>query len=363
MNVKDIVSTLEQWAPPAYQESYDNCGLLVGDMDRTVKSVLITLDITEQVIEEAITTGCNLIISHHPLIFNRLKRVTSGHWVERCVREAIRHDINIYAIHTNLDHVKTGVNRQICDRIGLTNLQVLAPKTDSLSKLVTFVPSKNKQVILEAIFEAGGGQIGEYDQCSFQLDGTGTFRPSPVANPTIGQAGIKEEVNETRIEVVLPVHLESRVLSALIKAHPYEEVAYYLTRLTNANQDVGSGMVGDLSTPMSTLDFISHLKKQMNLQLVRHTALTKASVRRVAVCGGAGAFLLPKAKAANADIFISSDFKYHDFFEGDGVIIADIGHYESEIFTKDLLHDFLREKFANIAFRLSGVVTNPLIYT
>jgi dinuclear metal center YbgI/SA1388 family protein len=364
VTIKDIASVLERWAPLAWQESYDNCGLLVGDAGRKVSKVLITLDVTEKVIEEAIKTGSELIVAHHPLIFNKLKRVTNAHWVERCVTRAIKHDIAIYAIHTNLDHVHTGVNRKICEKIGLVNTRVLSPKTDTLTKLVTFVPTANKQAVLGALYAAGAGHIGEYDHCSFQTEGTGTFRPSASARPAIGQQGVDESVAETRLEVLVPAHLQGQMVQALKQAHPYEEVAYYLSDLKNPNQEAGAGMIGELPVPMHADAFIDELKHRMNLTMIRMTTLSSQTITKVAVCGGSGSFLLPKAIAQGADIFISADFKYHDFFEADGrITIADIGHYESEVFTKDLLFDFLSENFTNIAVRLSGVVTNPVIYT
>lgn len=364
MRVKDITSTLEQWAPLSYQEDYDNSGLLVGDPSQEVRQVLITLDVTEAVIQEAIESECQLIVAHHPLIFRGLKRVNTGHWVERCVRLAIKHDISIYAIHTNLDNVHTGVNAHIARRLGLEHTQVLAPKSGMLQKLTTFCPISDFQAVLNALYQAGAGQIGEYDHCSFQVKGTGTFRPSAEANPTIGAAGQDETVEEMRLEVLVPAHLQQPILQALRQAHPYEEVAYYLSPLANVHQEVGSGMIGELQEALTPHDFIKHLKSAMQVQVCRHTAFLSDRVRKVAVCGGAGSFLLQDAIRAGADVLVTADFKYHDFFEADGkIVVADIGHYESEVFTKDLLKDFLKQKFANIAFRLSGVVTNPIIYS
>lgn len=363
MKTKDITAALEQWAPKAYQENYDNCGLLVGDLEQEVTGVIITLDVTEQVISEAVEAGCNLIIAHHPLIFKGLKRITGSHWVERCVTQAIKKDVAIYAIHTNLDNVRTGVNHKIAEKLGLEGLKILSPKADTLLKLVSFVPVDHKEAVLQALYEAGAGQIGEYDHCSFQLQGVGTFRPSDKANPVIGSGNVDEEVNETRLEVIIESHLQGRILSALRSSHPYEEVAYYLHPLINTNQEVGSGMTGKLSKPMEASDFLDYLKKSMGLNTLKYTELCKKEVRTVAICGGAGSFLLSKAISNGADVFITSDVKYHEFFEADSkIIFIDIGHYESEVFTKELIHDFLTQKFANIAFHLSRVVTNPINY-
>jgi len=305
-----------------------------------------------------------MIIAHHPLIFKGLKKIGTSHWVERCVRKAIKHDISIYAIHTNLDNVRTGVNARIAAQLGLSNTAILSTKTDSLLKLVTFVPTEHTEAVLNALYDAGAGAIGEYDLCSFSLIGTGSFRPSDQANAFVGEKGKEERVQETRIEVLLPFYQKNAVLRALRTSHPYEEVAYYLSELINANQEIGAGMVGELPTPLSPADFVTHLKKQMNLTVLKHTPFVTDTIRKVAVCGGSGSFLLGSAIHSGADVFVSADFKYHDYFEADGKItIADIGHYESEVFTKDLLSNFLEQKFANIAFRLTGVVTNPIIYS
>ncbi|XOV95149.1 MAG: Nif3-like dinuclear metal center hexameric protein [Bacteroidota bacterium] len=363
MKVKDITNYLERLAPLAYQESYDNSGLMVGNYKDEVAGILLTLDITEEVLDEAISNGCNLIVAHHPLIFKGLKRITPDHWVERCVIKAIQNNINLYAAHTNLDNMSHGVNKKISERLQLQNPQILSPKTDTLFKLVTFVPHENKEEILKAMFEAGAGEVGNYDHCSYQLEGTGTFRPGEDANPHIGEVLEDETVNEIRLEVIIESHNVQKVIKALQLSHPYEEVAYYLTSLKNKNQNIGTGMIGDLESPMATSDFLLFLKEQMQVDMIRHTQITQENIERVAVCGGAGSFLLGKAIGAGADIFITGDFKYHDFFEAENkIIIADIGHYESEQFTKDLLYEVLSKKFTNIALRLSEVVTNPIKY-
>ncbi|MCP4457871.1 MAG: Nif3-like dinuclear metal center hexameric protein [Cytophagales bacterium] len=364
MTVKDITSKLEDWAPLAYQESYDNCGLLVGDQNQDITDVLITLDITEPIIDDAIKKGCNLIVAHHPLIFGGIDTITPMHWVGRCIVKAIKHDICIYAIHTNLDNILSGINSRIAEKIGLTNLKILAPKSSVLSKLVTFIPHENVAEVAEALYSAGAGKVGEYDKCSFHVGGVGNFRPSESANPTIGTQGESESVNETRLEILVPAHLQSVILSALKETHPYEEVAYFISPLINDNQEVGSGIIGDLPEAIDSSIFLKDLKFSMNLQVIRHTHIYKQKVQKIAICGGSGAFLLACALRQKADVFVSADFKYHDFFETDDkLMIADIGHYESEAFTKELIYDYLRQKFANIAFHLSEVVTNPIIYT
>ncbi|MEP3389988.1 MAG: Nif3-like dinuclear metal center hexameric protein [Reichenbachiella sp.] len=363
MRINDIIGALNQWAPPAYQESYDNARLITGSPDLQLQGVLVSLDCTEEVVQEAVDKGANLIIAHHPIVFKGLKSFTGKNYVERTVIKAIKNDIAIFSIHTNLDNVHTGVNRMICDRIGLQNCKTLAPKSGLLSKLVTFIPTEHAQNVLDALYTAGLGHIGNYDECSFQVKGTGSFRPNDQANPVIGKNNERELVEETRIEGIFPSHIKGKVVAALKKAHPYEEVAYYLTALENENQDVGSGMIGELETAIPTASFMNLLKEQFNLKVIRHTAFHKAEVKKIAVCGGAGSFLLGHAKGAGADVFVTADFKYHEFFDAEEkIIISDIGHYESEVFTKELICNFLKEKFANIALNLSEVDTNPIKY-
>jgi dinuclear metal center YbgI/SA1388 family protein len=363
IRIKDVTDYLETLAPKAYQESYDNSGLLTGSPADPVKGILVTLDCTEDVVREAIDRSCNFIVAHHPIIFKGLKKLTGSNYVERTVILAIRHNISIYAIHTNLDNVHTGVNRKICEKLGLKDLRILAPKPGMLSKLVTFIPTGNKEQVLEALHRAGAGQIGNYENCSFSLEGTGTFKPNEGANPHIGEVSRQEYVEETRTEVIFPSHLKNKILDALQKAHPYEEVAYYLTSLENDNQEVGSGMIGSLESPMEPLEFLKRLKTSMDLSVVRHTRLLKQPVKTIAVCGGSGSFLLPQAIQKGAHAYVSADFKYHEFFDAeDKIIIADIGHYESEVFTKDLLQEVLTKKFPTFAINFSSTVTNPISY-
>ena len=362
MKIKAVTEYLEEFAPRQYQESYDNSGLLTGNNGMEITGVLITLDITEEVIDEAIGKKCNLIIAHHPIIFRGLKKLTGSTYVERCVIKAIKHDIALYAIHTNLDNVLKGVNNQIADKLGLTGRKILAPKSEILTKLETFVPLGQKEAVLEELYAAGAGKIGKYDACSFQTKGVGTFKPSPEAKPFIGKANKLEEVNEVKIEVIFPDYLQQPVLNALKNSHPYEEVAYYLTSLQNTHQEVGAGLIGSLREPMDAMSFLRQVKSSMHLQAIRHTAPVK-QVQKVALCGGSGSFLIKAAKAAGADVFITGDVKYHEFFDAENsLMIADIGHYESELFTKELIYDILSKKFSNFALNLSEIVTNPISY-
>lgn len=361
--IRQITSYLEAIAPPQLQESYDNAGLLTGNANDPVKGILLTLDCTEEVVEEAISTGCNLVIAHHPIIFKGLKSITGKNYIERTIIKAIKHDIAIFASHTNLDSISNGVNSKISQKIGLQQTSILAPKSGILKKLVVFVPKANTEELLEALHQAGAGNIGNYSHCSFRTAGHGRFKPSQAANPHIGEANRLEEVEEVKLELIMPANVEQQVLTAMLQAHPYEEVAHFITTLDNQYQEVGSGMIGELATPMEPKDFLMHLKEKMQLQMIRHTNLIGRKIQKVAVCGGSGSFLLKDALRKGADAFVTADFKYHEFFDAENkLVIADIGHYESEIFTKELFFELLSKKFTNIAVNFSKIVTNPIHY-
>ena len=363
MKIKKITDFLEDYAPLDYQESYDNSGLIVGDKNTKVKGVLITLDCTEDIIDEAIARNCNLVIAHHPIIFTGLKKLNGSNYIQRTVIKAIKNDIAIYAIHTNLDNVHNGVSAKIAEKLGLENCRVLAPKSDLLRQLVVYCPTKNAEKLKTALFNNGAGAIGDYDQCSFTSVGRGTFNANENCNPFVGKIGELNTENEERIEVVYPKYKEKAILNAMQIAHPYEQVAYQIYVLENKHQLVGSGIVGELKEAVRTEAFFQHIKNNMKANSVRYSSLVKKEVRRVAVCGGSGSFLLKNAKAVGADIFITADFKYHEFFDAENdIVIADIGHYESEQFTKDLIYDLLTKNFTKFAVRLSKVNTNPIKY-
>lgn len=362
MLVSEITSSLEQLAPPSLQESYDNAGLLVGNPAALINKALICLDVTEAVIDEAHDKGCGLIIAHHPLIFSGLKTLTGKNYVERSVIKAIKYDIAIYALHTNLDNISQGVNRIIGEKLGIGGMRILSPKRGLLKKLVTFIPAEHTESVLEAIFKAGAGSIGNYDQCSFRINGRGTFRAGQTADPFLGEPGARHTENEDRVEVILPEYQVASVLKALKEEHPYEEVAYDLYALENDLPQVGSGMIGQLDSPLYSMDFLKLIKDTFG-GVVRHTRLVKDQVQKIAWCGGSGSFLLHAAKKAHADVFLTSDFKYHQFFDAENeVIIADIGHYENEQFTIPLIARYLQEKFPNFAVLLTAIETNPVNY-
>lgn len=363
MKIKELTQYLEQIAPLAYQESYDNAGLIVGHPDDEINRALIALDCTEEIVDEAIEKGCDIVIAHHPIVFSGLKKLNGKNYVERVVIKAIRHGIALYAVHTNLDNVLGGVNSKIAEKLGLLSQAVLRPKRNLLKKLSVFVPRTHVESVRKALFQAGAGALGDYDECSYNTLGYGTFRPLQGANPTIGKINEQERVEETKIEVVYPEIIERSVLVAMYAAHPYEEVAHDIFALENALATVGSGVIGNLTTPLSETAFLAHLKEKLDVQVIRHTKLRNRPISRVAVCGGAGGFLLEDAKRSGADIFISADYKYHEFFEAEGdIVIADIGHFESEQFTQELLLEIIRKKFVNFAVLLTEIETNPIKY-
>ena len=363
ISVKDVITYLESVAPLSLQESYDNSGLIVGDFSTEVKGILLALDCVESVIEEAVRQNCNLIITHHPIVFAGVKKLNGKNYVERTVIKAIQQGIAIYAIHTNLDNIYSGVNRKICETLGLKNLRILAPKKNLLKKLVTFCPIESAETVRSALFEAGCGNIGNYDECSFNIAGTGTFRALEGAHPFVGEIGKRRHESEERIETIFSSGLEKNIINALFKAHPYEEVAYDIYPLENYNQYSGSGMIGELQEEVSEAEFLELLKKTMKAGCIRYTRLLGRKVKMVAVCGGSGSFLLNDAIGAKADFFVTADFKYHQFFDADNnIVIADIGHYESEQFTPDLLKELLVRNFSTFAVRLTELVTNPVHY-
>lgn len=363
MKIKDIAAALEQWAPRSLQEDYDNCGLQVGDPEREVTSALVCLDCTEAVVEEAVKHGCGLIISHHPVIFKGLKSLTGRGYVERTILLAIKHGIAILSIHTNLDSVLDGVNGEIAARLGLKPLQVLDPKPGQLRKLVVFVPLAHAETLRNALFAAGAGHVGAYDECSFNSEGTGTFRSGEGTNPFVGQRGQRHQEAEVRVEMIYRVPVERVLLDAMRAAHPYEEVAYDLVPLANADRGTGSGLLGVWDQAIPEGELLARLKAVFGLKSVRHTRLLGKPVRRVALCGGSGAFLLDKAKALKADAFITGDLKYHQYFDADGdLLLADIGHFGSEQFTMHLVQRRLGEVFSTFAVRLTEIVTDPIYH-
>ncbi|MES2591958.1 MAG: Nif3-like dinuclear metal center hexameric protein [Bacteroidota bacterium] len=363
MKLKEITDYLEEYAPLAYQENYDNSGLICGEKDMEITAALICLDSTEAVVDEAIVSGCNLIIAHHPIVFSGLKKFNGKNYVERVIIKAIKNNIAIYAAHTNLDNVHNGVNAKIAEKLGLINCRILAPQKNGLKKLVTFCPEEKADHVRAALFSAGAGNIGNYDECSFNVTGTGTFRAGKGSQPYVGEQGKQHQEKEVRIEMIFHQNIEGQVVGSLLEAHPYEEVAYDLISLTNSNSMVGAGLIGELPAEQPEMDFLNALKVTMKAGSVRYTALRDKKVKKIAVCGGSGSFLLENAVKNSADVFVTADFKYHQFFDAENrIIIADIGHYESEQFTIELFYDILKKKFSTFALFMSKTNTNPIKY-
>jgi dinuclear metal center YbgI/SA1388 family protein len=362
--IGDIIRYIEGIAPPSLQESYDNAGLIVGYPDAECSGVIICLDTIEEVVDEAIEKKCNLVLAHHPIVFGGLKRFNGRSYVERVVMKAIKHDIAIYAAHTNLDNVLyQGVNAKIAERLNLTNTRILAPKRGLLKKLYTFAPKAHAEAVRQALFEAGAGQIGNYSECSFNLEGEGTFKAGDNTNPHVGEQGSRHHEAETKFEVIVADYTLGKVLAALQKAHPYEEVAYDVVSLDNKHPQIGAGLVGELQEAMPSKDFLQFLKTQMQTDCVRYTNIHTDKIKRVALCGGAGSFLLNQAISAKADVFITGDYKYHQFFDAENrIIIADIGHFESEQFTIDLFYELITQKFPNFTALRTTICTNPVNY-
>lgn len=363
MKLKEVVSYLEYVAPLAYQEDYDNAGLIIGNPEMELTGALITVDVLEEVIDEAIEKKVNLVLSHHPIMRSGVKKITGKNYTERIILKAIKNDIAIYAAHTNLDSVWGGVSSKIAEKLELKNQKILAPVSNQLMKLVFFVPTEYAEVTRNAVFEAGAGHIGNYDMCSYNVNGEGSFRAGEEANPFVGNKREIHFENEVRVETIFPNYLKNKIISALIKAHPYEEVAYDIYSLENSFDRVGYGVVGDLENETDELVFLKRIKKLFSAECIRYTKLLDKPVKRVAVCGGSGSFLLPNAFKEKVDVFVSGDFKYHQFFDAEGqILIADIGHFESEQITKELFYELLIKKFPKFAVRLTEVNSNPINY-
>ncbi|MGI8600747.1 MAG: Nif3-like dinuclear metal center hexameric protein [Chitinophagaceae bacterium] len=363
MKIKDIIASIEIFAAPELQEDYDNAGLITGRKEWDCTGVVCALDVTVEVVREAVSKNCNLIVVHHPIIFKGVKRINGNNYVEQVIIEAIKNDMAIYAAHTNLDNVVLGVNGKIAELLKLQNMSILAPKQNVLRRLITFAPQDKAEEVRKAVFAAGAGHIGNYSECSFNSEGIGTFKAEKGADPHVGEVGERHHEKETKIEMVYPAYLEKQVVKALVEGHPYEEVAYDIFTMNNVQYGIGAGIIGELKEPVEEKDFLKFVKETFKLKTFKHTNLTGRRVKRIAICGGAGSFLIRTALAQAADVYISADIKYHEFFDAEGkMIIADIGHYESEQFTVDLLHELIVQKFPTFAVLKTAVNTNPVQY-
>jgi dinuclear metal center YbgI/SA1388 family protein len=363
MTISAIVSVLEKMAPIYLQESYDNSGLITGHKQTECTGALLCLDVTESVIKEAISRNCNLVIAHHPIIFKGIKKFDPDNYVDKTIIAAIKNDIAIYACHTNIDNVINGVNGKIADKLNLINRKILQPKSLLIQKLVVFVPLEYQDALEKSLFEAGAGEIGNYAECSFVSEGVGSFKPLEGANPHTGTIGLRTIQKEAKVEVIFPIWKQTTILSAMRSAHPYEEVAFELYNLQNKHQEIGAGIIAELEHSVNTIDFLNELKSIFNVKCLKHTQIIFDKIKKIAICGGSGSFLIQDAIRANADIFVTSDIKYHDFFEADNkLVLVDIGHFESEQFTIELFADVLTKNFPTFAHFKTDVLTNPVKY-
>jgi dinuclear metal center YbgI/SA1388 family protein len=363
MKLKELVSCLNKCIPVQMQEAYDNSGLQCGDPQKEINSGLIAFDVTDEVLDEAISKKCNLIISHHPLIFGGIKSLTGAAASEKMIIKAIKNDLAVYSSHTNLDIFPGGVSRRMAEKMGLNNIKVLSPVRNRLLKLVTFVPGSHLSEVSQAVFNAGAGVIGAYDNCSFSAAGTGTFRAGEGTNPFTGNQGTLHQEPEIRFETILFDFDRTPVINALLKAHPYEEVAYDLYRLENDNVQAGLGCTGDLSSPLGEKAFLELAATVFDAQILRHSVLTGRSISKVAICGGAGSSLIKDALNSGADAYITADLKYHNFMDyGSQLLLADPGHYESENCSSEILYELIIKKFPTFALRFSEINTNPINY-
>lgn len=363
MTISAIISVLEKMAPMFLQESYDNSGLITGQKQTECTGALLCLDVTESVINDAITKNCNLIISHHPIVFKGIKKFDSDYYVDKTIIAAIKNDIAIYACHTNMDNVINGVNGKIADKLNLINRKILQPKSFLIQKLVVFVPFEYQEALEKSLFEAGAGEMGNYAECSFVSEGTGSFKPLEGADPHTGSIGIRTIQKEAKVEVIFPIWKQSAILNAMKNAHPYEEVAYEIYILQNKHQEIGAGIIAELEQSVDIKDFFNELKSIFSVKCLKHTKIISDKIKKIAICGGSGSFLIQDAIRAKADVFITSDIKYHDFFEANNqLVLVDIGHFESEQFTIELFTDVLKNNFPTFAHFKTDVHTNPVKY-
>jgi len=364
MYVRDITSYLEEFAPLSFQEDYDNSGLIIGSPEWLVRAVLLAVDVTEAVVNEAIEVGANMIVAHHPLIFKGVKKITAASAIERCIIRAIKHDIAVYGAHTNLDSVKGGINASIAQRLGLQHQRILSPKKDQLCKLVVFIPRDHADSFRTVLFHAGAGRIGDYDCCSYNLEGKGTFRGLDGAHPFVGKRGELHTEPETRIEVLFPTYITGRIEQAIEKNHPYEKPAYDIYPLNNTCEEAGLGMVGVLPEALSEEDFLSMCKRVFGTGCIRHSPFTQRRIERVALCGGSGAAFMEKAVYASAQAFVTADVKYDQFFsaQDDRILLVDVGHYESEYIGMEILFEAMKKDFSDMPIRLTNISTNPVRY-
>ncbi len=363
MKLKEVVQNIEEVFQMSLAESYDNVGLLCGNPDRDVAGILVAHDALEIVVDEAIEKNLNLIVCFHPIIFSGLKTLTGKNYVEKSILKAIENKIAIFAIHTAFDNDGLGVNFGICEKLELINQQILMPKQEQLLQLSVHVPRENAVELKDALFSAGAGNVGNYDECSFTISGEGSFRPLEGANPYSGSLNEREIADEVLISVIAEKFKLNKIVAAMKSAHPYEEVAYQIVELKNENHHVGLGRFGDLETEMEAEEFLKMVKGKFGLNVIRHSNILDKKIKRVGVLGGSGASGIAAAKRAKCDAYLTGDLKYHDFFQAENeMLLCDIGHFESEQFVVHQIFDILSEKFPKFAISKSVEKTNPVNY-
>lgn len=363
MIISDVIGYLEELTPLAYAEEFDNVGLLVGNKENKCSGILVCHDALEEVIDEAVAKNCNLVVCFHPILFSGLKKITGKNYVERSIIKAIKNDIAIFAIHTALDNNRQGVNQILCDTLGLINSKILIPKQNYIYKLTTYVPKNHANELKQILFKAGAGSVGNYDECSFSSHGIGSFKGNKLSNPTIGKPSVYQEVDEIKLEFIFEKHLKQNILNTLIQNHPYEEVSYEVILLENELQNVGMGMIAELPEEMDEKEFLLMVKEKTATGGIRHSNFLNKKIKKVAVLGGSGSFAIQSAKAQKADAFITADLKYHDYYQSEkSILLADIGHFESERYIKNYIVEFLKKKITIFAIILSEINTNPVNY-
>lgn len=367
MLIKEIIDAIESIAPLPLQEEWDNCGVQVGPTDNECTGVMVCVDCTPVVVEEAIAMNCNLIVSHHPLIFGGIKQLTGKTEAERCVINAVTAGLTIYSSHTALDNSPNGISHRMASLLGLEDVDVLVPREADQLKLVAYVPVSKLDDVRLALFDAGAGAIGNYDFCSFATDGRGSFRALDGANPYVGEVSQLHFEDESRLEVLLPRWKRRDVELALRQVHPYEEPAYEFSEVVAASRPAGSGCVGHLPQPMTVAQLALFAKERFGCQAVRlscyHGDPMVHTVRRVAVCGGAGGSFIGAVKRSGADAYITADLRYHDFVDyGKRLALIDVGHFNSEQCAKEIFYQLICEKFPNFAVHTSKNEKNPIQY-
>jgi len=355
MTIKQVTQFLEQKFPLYLQEDFDNCGVQCGDVRQEITGAMVCFEMSEQVIDEAIAEGCNLVISHHPLILKRgITKILPTDRVGAMICKALAHNMVLYSMHTNIDSGVGGGNDVFAEKLNLQNVKVLEPHKGLYRKLVVFVPKENAEALKSALFEIGCGVQGNYDSCGYTVHGQGQFRPLKGANPHIGEENQLEHVEEERIEMIYPTGLQRTVVQAIYEHHPYEEPAFDLLPLENESRTIGLGRIGELPKVMPVSEFLECLKDKLGFEHCRYAGDTTKMIHKVAVCGGGGSSFIDLAIASGADAYVSGDFKYHDFFKShSGTLLVDIGHYEGEYFIKNIIHQQIKENFTNFAALIS----------